>query len=101
MLTKSSEEEDENWDLFLNQTLIAVIISINETTRFFHSIWFSAELYYCQLIISRNLEEDTWEENFHLMVIEKQHSVFERARNRIPRTQKKRNEKINKNRSEI
>lgn len=34
MLTKLSEREIENWDLFLNQALASARFSINETSRF-------------------------------------------------------------------
>lgn len=101
MLAKLSEGVKENWDLFLNQALAAARFSINETSTFSP---FYIEFDRDVVLPTDNLlkpQKKYMGEDFHRIMIEKQHSIFVKARNGILRTKKKRNERVSKNRSEM
>lgn len=94
-------EDLENWDLYLNQTLDAARFSMNETTRF--SPFYA--LFGRDVVLSvDNLLKPRRKymgEDHHRLIIEHQHKTFVRARGRMRRAQKKRNERINKDRTQV
>ena len=96
--SKLSENKVENWDLFLNQALVAASFSHNDTTKFspyylVHSR--DVVLPLDNLLIPKT--KYTGGEN-HKRMIEQQHSLFSQVRRKIKSAQKKRNERVNEGR---
>ena len=98
ILSKLIESDRHNWDLYLTQALAAVRFSMCETTKF--SLYYM--LFGCDVVLPvDNLLKPHRKyigEDQHHLIIEQQHKTFVRARDRIRRTQKKRNYAINKDR---
>ena len=101
MLAKLVKHNRGNWDLFLTQALAAVRFSVNETTKF--------SPYY--LVYGRDVvlpidnllrpRKKYPGEDHHRIILEQQHKIFTQVRRIIRRTQKRRNDRINKNREEV
>ena len=101
ILAKLVEGENENWDLYLTQALVAVRFSICETTKF--SPYYM--LFGCDVVLSvDNLlrpQRKYVGEDHHRLVIEQQHKIFVQAQQRMKRFQKRRNSIINKSHQEV
>ena len=100
ILSKLTESDRHNWDLYLTHTLAAVRFSMCETTKFspyYMLFGHDVVLPVDNLLKPRRkyMGED------HRLIIEQQHKTFVRARDRIRRAQKKRNHAINKSRRKV
>jgi len=101
VLSKLTEGDRHNWDLYLTQALAAVRFSMCETTKFSpYYMLFGRDV----VLPVDNLLKPRRKymgEDHHRLIIEQQHKTFVKARRRIRRAQKKRNEAINKDRRKI
>ena len=100
-LAKLTESEKENCDLFLTQALGAIKFSINEVTGFlsyFLLFWRDVILPIDNLLKPRRKYVG---EDFDQIILQNQHNISMRARQRIKRAQKKRNERVNLGRKEV
>ena len=58
ILAKTTQENQNSWDIFLNQTLAAIRFNISESSKYSPFFYFSIETLFCQLTIYLNLEEN-------------------------------------------
>ena len=101
ILSKLTESDRHNWDLYLTQALAAVRFSMCKTTKFSpYYMLFGRDvvlpvdnlLKLCRKYIG---------EDHHRLIIEQQHKTFVWARNRIRHAQKKRNYAISKDHRKV
>ena len=101
ILSKLTEEDGQNWDLYLSRALASVRFFMCETTKFSpYYVLFGRDV----VIPVDNLlkpRRKYMDEDHHRLIIEQQHETFARVRGRIRRAQKRRNNAINKNQREI
>ena len=93
ILSKLTESDRHNWDLYLTQALAAVRFS-----KFYMLFGRDVILPVDNLLKPRRKYMG---EDHHRLIIEQQHKTFVRARDRISRAQKKRNYAINKDRRKV
>lgn len=101
MLAKLAGDNRESWDEYLTQALAAVRFSINETAKippYYMLFGRDVVLPIDNLLRPRRKYMG---EDHHQLILEQQHKVFTQVRRRIRRAQKRRNDRINKNRKEF
>ena len=101
ILAKLTEGNTGEWDIHLNQALAAVRFSINETSRF--SPYFMIYGRDVVLPVDNLLRprRKYMGEEHHRIILENQHKIFTQARRRIKQAQKKRNERVNRERRDV
>ena len=101
ILSKLTKSDRHNWDLYRTQALAAVRFTMCETTKFSpYYILFGSDVFLPVNNLLKTRRKYMGEDHHHLL-IEQQHKIFVKARNRIRRAQKKRNYAINKDRRKV
>ena len=101
VIAKMAQENTQMWDLYLNQALSAIRVSVSETTK--HSPFFLLYNRDPVLPIDNILQprRKYVGEELHKVILENQHKMFTRVHGRIKSAQAKRRQVINEKRQPV